>query len=322
MESSEDSQDLAFRTSTANTNDVICYTDGCCLQSEDNVGGWASSVLVNGNKIYNWSGSELDTDSNRMELTAVIEVLKHVEKSKSITIYTDSEYVRRGLTLWAKRWADTGWKRIIDGSRPKNDDLWRVALKLVTGRKIDIIHVNAHETSCGNNRMDAEAKNRARALKRQVDGLEEDLAQMFPRVNAKLEHRIHKKNGLVKGIIIGKIFKHRDMDLPVNFSKWLSEGEKTKNIVTMEKLLATSDTRAYRALARNPNLPEYLAEMICSCTVIESIYSLLQNAKIYSPSLYVGLIELHGDDPEIIKRAKRRIKKAQKRGVKKEVFTY
>jgi len=313
---------IAFCTSTARTNDVICYTDGCCLQSKDNVGGWASSVLVKGNKIYNWSGAELGTDSNRMELTAVIEVLRHVEKSKSITIYTDSEYVRRGLTLWAKRWADSGWKRIIDGSTPKNDDLWRIALKLVTGRKIDIIHVNAHKTNCGNNRMDAEAKNRARALKRQMDGLETDLAQMFPNINTKLEHRIHKKNGLVRGIILGRIFQHRELDLPLNFTKWLEEAAKTKNVVTMEKLLATNDTRAYRALAGNPNLPEYLAEMIGACTVVESLYSLLQNAKIYSPSLYTNMIAQHGDDPELIKRAIRRIKKAQKRKVKKEVFTY
>lgn len=312
---------ITFRTEETKA-DVVCYTDGCCLQSRGNVGGWASCVLVNNHKIYTWSGSELNTDSNRMELTAVIEVLKHIEKSKSILIYTDSEYVRKGLTLWAKRWADTGWKRTIDGSTPKNDDLWRVALSLIKGRQISIVHVNAHKTNCGNNRMDAEAKNRARALKRQIDGNEGDLSLMFPNINTNAEHQVRKKNGVLKGIILGRIYQHRELDLPVNFMKWLENAEKTNDVVVMEKLLTTNDTRAYRSLAINPNLPEYLAEMICSSSVIESVYSILQNPRIYSPALYNTIISLHGDDPEIIKRARKRIKKAQKKGVKREVFTY
>jgi hypothetical protein len=170
--------------------------------------------------------------------------------------------------------------------------------------------------------MDAEAKSRARALKRQIDGAENDLTRMFPSAPICVKGRIRKSNGEIKGEIIGRIFQHKDMDLPVNFRKWLAEAEKTNSVITMEKLLATNDTRAYRALSKNPNLPEYLAEIICSSTVVESVYSLLKNSKIYSPSLYSNMVERHGDDPEVIKRAKRRIKKAQKRKVKREVFVF
>ena len=100
---------------------IKIYTDGSCLENPGN-GGWAAIINDNGDtkKI---SGSEKNTTNNRMELMAPIMALKKIKKKTAITIFTDSKYVKDGITDWIKKWKLNNWKN--SNKKPvKNKDLW------------------------------------------------------------------------------------------------------------------------------------------------------------------------------------------------------
>ena len=100
---------------------IKIYTDGSCLENPGN-GGWAAIINDNGN-IKKISGSEKNTTNNRMELMAPIMALKKIKRSSEITIYTDSRYVKDGITEWIKKWKLNNWKS--SNRKPvKNKDLW------------------------------------------------------------------------------------------------------------------------------------------------------------------------------------------------------
>ena len=88
---------------------IKIYTDGSCLENPGN-GGWAAIIKVNGNtkKI---SGSEKNTTNNRMELLAPIRALKEMKQRDQIEIYTDSQYVKLGITEWINTWIVNNWKK-------------------------------------------------------------------------------------------------------------------------------------------------------------------------------------------------------------------
>ena len=97
------------------------YTDGAC-SGNPGKGGWAAIILddINQSSI---SGSESNTTNNRMELMAPIMALKKIKKKSEITIFTDSKYVRDGITVWIKNWKVNNWKS--SNKKPvKNKDLW------------------------------------------------------------------------------------------------------------------------------------------------------------------------------------------------------
>ena len=98
------------------------YTDGAC-SGNPGPGGWGAVIFDNNNKQKNISGSEENTTNNRMELSAAIMALEEVNTNSEITIYTDSTYVKNGITEWVLKWKENGWKN--SSKEPvKNRDLW------------------------------------------------------------------------------------------------------------------------------------------------------------------------------------------------------
>jgi len=85
------------------------YTDGAC-SGNPGPGGWGAVIIDEKNKQINISGKEKLTTNNRMELTAPIRALSKIKKDSKIIIFTDSTYLKNGITLWIKKWEKNGWK--------------------------------------------------------------------------------------------------------------------------------------------------------------------------------------------------------------------
>jgi ribonuclease HI len=133
---------------------VVVYTDGAC-KGNPGPGGWGV-LLQSGGAVKELFGGELGTTNNRMELTAVIEALSALKRPCHVTLYLDSEYVRKGITEWIHGWKARGWKTA--GKTPvKNVDLWQRLDELVStsGHRIDWRWVRGHAGDPGNERADA-----------------------------------------------------------------------------------------------------------------------------------------------------------------------
>jgi ribonuclease HI len=120
----------------------VVYTDGAC-SGNPGPGGWGA-VILNEEKIdTNISGKEQSTTNNRMELMAPIMALRKIKKASKITIYTDSIYLKNGITTWIKNWEKNGWKNT--NKKPvKNKDLWVTLNELSKDQVIDWKWVKAH----------------------------------------------------------------------------------------------------------------------------------------------------------------------------------
>ena len=118
------------------TQPVVIYTDGAC-KGNPGPGGWGA-VLTQGCVEKEIFGGELGTTNNRMELSAVIEALTALKRPCQVTLYLDSEYVRKGITEWIHGWKARGW-RTAAKAPVKNVDLWQRldALVASSGHKID-----------------------------------------------------------------------------------------------------------------------------------------------------------------------------------------
>ena len=101
---------------------IKIYTDGSCL-SNPGKGGWAGIILINNKKIE-ISGAKKDTTNNQMELLAPIESLKKIPKGSKVEIFTDSKYVKLGITEWINKWKKNNWKT-SNKKKVKNIDLWK-----------------------------------------------------------------------------------------------------------------------------------------------------------------------------------------------------
>ena len=122
--------------------EYMIYTDGAC-SGNPGPGGWGAVILDEKNNETNISGEEKSTTNNRMELTAPIMALRKVKKASKITIYTDSTYLKNGITTWIKNWEKNGW--ISANKKPvKNKDLWLTLNKLSKEQVIDWKWVKAH----------------------------------------------------------------------------------------------------------------------------------------------------------------------------------
>ena len=122
--------------------EYMIYTDGAC-SGNPGPGGWGAVILDEKNNETNISGEEKSTTNNRMELTAPIMALRKVKKASKITIYTDSTYLKNGITTWIKNWEKNGW--ISANKKPvKNKDLWVVLSKLTEKQSISWKWVKAH----------------------------------------------------------------------------------------------------------------------------------------------------------------------------------
>ena len=137
---------------------IKIYTDGSCLNNPGN-GGWAAIINDNG-KISKITGNEKNTTNNKMELIAPINALKKINKGESVEIYTDSKYVKLGITEWINKWINNGWKT-SKKEDVKNKDLWLELHKLNNSLKIEWIWVKAHAGDPLNEEVDMLAKKAA-----------------------------------------------------------------------------------------------------------------------------------------------------------------
>ena len=132
---------------------VVIYTDGAC-KGNPGPGGWGA-ILRSGKSEKELFGGELDTTNNRMELLAVIEALAALKRPCEITLFLDSQYVRKGITEWIHGWKKKNW-RTASGSPVKNVELWQRLDELVAkaGHTIDWRWVKGHAGDPGNERAD------------------------------------------------------------------------------------------------------------------------------------------------------------------------
>jgi ribonuclease HI len=135
-------------------NHVTIYTDGAC-KGNPGPGGWG--VLLRSGQVEKelWGGDP-ETTNNRMEMQAVVEALTALKRPCRVTLYLDSEYVRKGITEWLPGWKARGW-RTASRQPVKNADLWQRLDTLVqtSGHQIDWRWVRGHAGDPGNERADA-----------------------------------------------------------------------------------------------------------------------------------------------------------------------
>ena len=137
---------------------IEIYTDGSCLTNPGN-GGWAA-IISDSTNIKKISGNEKNTTNNRMELMAPINALKDMDPKEEIEIYTDSQYVKLGITEWINTWIKNNWKT-SKKEDVKNKDLWLKLYDLNQSLKIKWNWVKAHAGDTLNEEVDLLAKKAA-----------------------------------------------------------------------------------------------------------------------------------------------------------------
>ena len=130
---------------------VTIYTDGGC-DPNPGTGGWGA-VLIYGEHVKELSGGEAETTNNRMEMTAALRALEALKKPCKVTLYTDSEYLRRGITEWLPGWKRRGWKRKT--GPVLNEDLWRALDARAQEHDVSWKWVRGHNGNFYNERCDA-----------------------------------------------------------------------------------------------------------------------------------------------------------------------
>ena len=131
---------------------VLIYTDGAC-KGNPGPGGWGAWLRY-GQHERELFGGEHVTTNNRMELTAVIQALASLKRPCAVDLYTDSEYVRQGITSWIRGWKARGWKT-ADRKPVKNIDLWQTLDGLAAAHEVSWHWVKGHNGDVGNERADA-----------------------------------------------------------------------------------------------------------------------------------------------------------------------
>ena len=137
---------------------ITIYTDGSCLTNPGN-GGWAAIINENNEKKI-ISGNEKNTTNNRMELLAPINALRAIKAGSKIKIYTDSQYLKNGITEWINTWLNNNWKT-SKKEDVKNKDLWIKLYNLTRFLDIQWIWVKAHDGNPLNEEVDLLAKRAA-----------------------------------------------------------------------------------------------------------------------------------------------------------------
>ena len=137
---------------------IKVYTDGSCLENPGK-GGWAA-IIINDSGRIEIKGSKENTTNNQMELTAPIMALKKIPQGSKVQIFTDSKYVKSGITEWIYNWKKNGWKT-ADKKELKNKNLWIELDDLSNAFDIEWIWVKAHSTDELNNEVDLMARSSA-----------------------------------------------------------------------------------------------------------------------------------------------------------------
>ncbi len=133
---------------------VEIFSDGSC-EGNPGRGGWAALVRTDGAE-RELSGSEAHTTNNRMELTAALRALESLPANSRVRFYTDSEYLRKGITEWLPGWVARGWKR--KGGALANVDLWQALAKVIRLHEIEWRWVRGHAGHTENERVDRLAR--------------------------------------------------------------------------------------------------------------------------------------------------------------------
>lgn len=130
---------------------VIIYTDGAC-RGNPGPGGWGALMLA-GDQRKTLSGFERQTTNNRMELMGALEALRALRKPCEVVLWTDSEYLRKGMTEWLPGWKARGWKTAA--KQPvKNADLWQALETAAAPHRVDWRWVKGHNGDPGNEAVD------------------------------------------------------------------------------------------------------------------------------------------------------------------------
>ena len=138
---------------------IKIYTDGSCLKNPGN-GGWAAIININ-DEIIKISGSDKNTTNNKMELMAPIKALQEIKEPQPIEIYTDSQYVKLGITDWVHKWIKNNW--LTSKKEPvKNKELWMQLYELNKSHEIKWIWVKAHAGNTLNEEVDLLARQAAK----------------------------------------------------------------------------------------------------------------------------------------------------------------
>ncbi len=131
---------------------VEIYTDGAC-KGNPGLGGWGAWLRF-GDRERELFGGARDTTNNRMELTAVIEALRVLNRRCEVVLHTDSQYVQKGISEWIHGWKAKGWKT-ADRKPVKNADLWKELDALASRHHIEWRWVKGHAGDVGNERADS-----------------------------------------------------------------------------------------------------------------------------------------------------------------------
>jgi ribonuclease HI len=134
---------------------VVIHTDGAC-SGNPGPGGWGS-ILASGERRKELKGGEAMTTNNRMELTAAINALQALKGSSEVELYTDSVYVRSGITSWIKSWKKNHW-RTADKKPVRNAELWQQLELAAAPHRISWHWVKAHNGDPDNERADELAR--------------------------------------------------------------------------------------------------------------------------------------------------------------------
>ena len=130
---------------------IKIYTDGSCIGNPGN-GGWAA-IIIKDEKKTRIKGSKKNTTNNQMELLAPIQALKKIPKGSKVQIFTDSKYVKSGITEWIYNWKKNGWKT-ANKQKVKNKELWTELDLLTNEFDISWNWIKAHSTDKLNNEVD------------------------------------------------------------------------------------------------------------------------------------------------------------------------
>lgn len=144
---------------------VLLFTDGACL-GNPGPGGWGALLRFNGTE-KEMSGGTADTTNNRMELQAVIEGLNALTRPCTVEVYTDSQYVQKGITEWISGWKARGWK--TSAKKPvKNADLWQALDAAQDPHRVSWHWVKGHAGHPENERVDDLARLEAQKIQAEM----------------------------------------------------------------------------------------------------------------------------------------------------------
>ena len=140
---------------------IKIYTDGSCI-GNPGVGGWGAIIIMDGKKIK-IKGNKKNTTNNQMELIAPIKALKKIPNNSVVQIFTDSKYVKMGITEWIHKWKKNDWKT-SSKKKVKNIELWTLLDELSNNFDIKWNWVKGHSTNKLNNEVDLLARTAAKLI--------------------------------------------------------------------------------------------------------------------------------------------------------------